>query len=260
MTPVPGPSDFRRLLQQELLERCRKNPKYSLRAFARSLGVQAPSLSHWLRGRRPLSRAQIARLGEALGLGPAELGRYLDAPSEPAGFSSLSEDAFSVIADWYHFAILELVSLPHFRSEPSWIARALGISVSEANIAIERLARLELLQTRGRKWRTSTAGNSTLAASAGAPFSTVALRRVQKQFLEKALVALDQVPVERRDQTGMTLCVAHADLPEIRSRIKKFRRELTSFVERNKKSDEVYQLVTSIYPLSQTQIQEGARK
>ncbi len=37
--------DFRIFLQEELVLRCKKNPKFSMRAFARMLGVENSALS-----------------------------------------------------------------------------------------------------------------------------------------------------------------------------------------------------------------------
>jgi len=55
----PRPTEatsFRLRLQAELARRCAGNPRYSLRAFARRLGVDHSTLSQLLRGRRALTR------------------------------------------------------------------------------------------------------------------------------------------------------------------------------------------------------------
>src|SRR5947209_9956192 len=67
------PSSFRALLRVELARRCAKNPRYSLRAFARSLEIDHATLSQLLRGRRQVTRAAILRLGRRLGLEEADL-------------------------------------------------------------------------------------------------------------------------------------------------------------------------------------------
>src|SRR5690242_4562906 len=82
---VQAPMEFRSLLQQELIERCRKNPSYSLRSFARALGVQAPTLSHLLRGKRPLTPKQIRKLGQALALSPGDIERFVSADAAGGG-------------------------------------------------------------------------------------------------------------------------------------------------------------------------------
>src|SRR5687768_9276024 len=55
-------------LVQEFERRRRKNPKYSLRAYGRSLGVDHSLLSKIIRGQRPLSIKLIFQIGLGLGI------------------------------------------------------------------------------------------------------------------------------------------------------------------------------------------------
>ena len=63
-------TDFRVHLQNEFIDRCKKNPRYSLRAFARSLEIDSSSLSRLLNGKRMVSKTMHLVLGEKLGLAP----------------------------------------------------------------------------------------------------------------------------------------------------------------------------------------------
>src|SRR5690606_17229130 len=58
----------------------------------------------------------------------------------------LKIDTFRAIADWYHLAILELIPLESFENSPKWIARNLGISEIEVQLAVDRLIRLGLVR------------------------------------------------------------------------------------------------------------------
>ena len=64
------------LLRQELERRQAKNPSYSLRAFARSLGIDPGALSAILNQRRPLSEAWCDRLVQRLGLSAEDATRF----------------------------------------------------------------------------------------------------------------------------------------------------------------------------------------
>ena len=97
----------------------------------------------------PANGAVFARVQQA---GPEEVERFLEirpagvAPEAPPGdYDRIGLDAFQVISDWYHLAIVELANTPDFRGEPYGIARSLGISVVEARAALERLLRLGML-------------------------------------------------------------------------------------------------------------------
>jgi transcriptional regulator with XRE-family HTH domain len=119
-------TSFRLFLQSELARRCARNPQYSLRAFALHLGVDHSTLSQWLRGRRPIMRRSIEILGSALGLTPAAVANYeehsgREHDDSPFGTGALlSGDTVSLIAEWYHFAILELTRLQEFRADSRW--------------------------------------------------------------------------------------------------------------------------------------------
>lgn len=241
---------FRQYLQQELMNRCAKNPQYSLRSFAKALGIQAPTLSHMMRGTRKISPMMIKRLSLALGLGPEEtLAMISNKDGVPESLMQLTVDNFNLISEWYHFAILELVNSENFQADHKWIARVLGITTSEVNIAVERLIRLGLVEVdEDGQWILQSVNNTTV----GHEFTTVAHKKLQKQFLQKATEAIDLIPIELRDQTGMTFSMCIEDMEEVKNRIKAFRRELTNFIERKPvPKDEVYQLSISFFPLSQ---------
>jgi uncharacterized protein (TIGR02147 family) len=254
-----GPGDFRLFLQSELVKRVKKNPKYSLRAFASSLNVSHSALSQILRGQRPLTGKAIKKLGEGLGLDPEQLNGFLQGTAlaeanieaSNSAFSDLTMDSFQVIADWYHFAILELLLCGNFQPDMKVIARQLGISVAEVSAAVERLIRLKMLEIKPNgKWVDLTIGNTTTVAH---PFTNVALKKLQRQILEKAMAALEEIPLEMRDQTGMLMAVDSRKLAGAKEIIKNFRRQMADYFGKCKDHDHVFQLSVSLFPVTQVQ-------
>ena len=244
---TPIADEFRRQLQNELVRRCRGNPHYSLRAFARFLDLDHSSLSQYLRGRRRLSIAIQRRLAERIGLPPPKSESPSGEEGPLAEATGLTADAFAVISDWYHFAIFELVTVEAFQPKPRWIARALGITINEVHIAVERLFRLGLLRRDDEgRWRQG----APLITTATNPFSTIGFRNLQAQVLQKALRALEEIPMERRDQSSMTLAIPAHRLPEAKERIRRFRRSFCSALQSEGERDSVYQLSISFYPLT----------
>lgn len=248
-------SDFRSFLQSELVRRTKQNPKYSLRAFARFLGVQSGYLSNVLRGERRVTGQVIQKFGLKLGLSPKELEKFekgLAGYSSPADiqtaeYKQMAYDHFKVISDWHHFAILELALIKDFNPTAKWISKVLGISLIEAQDAIERLIRLRYIEVKQNgSWLLMDGNTTTLGTEA----TSSALRKVQRQFLEMAILALEEVPIEKRDQTAMTMAIDSTLLPQAKEKITKFRRELCSFLESGKKRDSVYQLSVSLYPVT----------
>jgi uncharacterized protein (TIGR02147 family) len=149
------PADaFRRTLQAELARRCSRNSRYSLRAFAKYLGVDHSTLSQLLRGKRRLTDATVRKLGYRLGLEPAQIEIFAAAArAEPARavpaeapVTQLAAEALLVLRNRHHLAILELVRLPTFRPDVRWIARVLDTSPDQVNVALQHLLRLGLLR------------------------------------------------------------------------------------------------------------------
>jgi plasmid maintenance system antidote protein VapI len=113
--------NFRQELEGELLRRRRRNPNYSLRAFARDLRTDHATLSQILRGRRPLSARMTTMLGRRLGFGPSTL---LEA--------SIRQNAA---------AIVRLVQSGNFQPNCRWIAVRTGLPIDAVNVALTQLLR-----------------------------------------------------------------------------------------------------------------------
>ena len=86
-------------------------------------------------------------------------------------------------------------------------------------------------------------------------FTSAAARKLQAQVLEKSLVALSEVPITERDHSSICMAIDSRKLPEAKERIKKFRRELCSFLKGETPSDldRVYHLAISLYPVTTLQ-------
>jgi transcriptional regulator with XRE-family HTH domain len=112
---------FHELLASELTRRRAGNPRYSLRAFARHLGIDHSALSQILRGRRRLTTRVLRRLGAALRLPQAEIERAAGAAN----------------AD----AIAAVVADPAFRPDCRWIASKLAMRLDDVQIALHEVLR-----------------------------------------------------------------------------------------------------------------------
>lgn len=239
---------FRAHLASVLAERCRKNTSYSLRSYAKSLQVESSALSKILKGKRRITRKSFVHFSSQLGLGERQLRAFFCANTAQTPSEVLSLDAFNLIADWYHYAIIELTKVKNFNASPKWIAKALGITVTEVNLAIDRLLRLKLLERHAKGAIRSTKANYTTVT--GTPFTAAALKNHQRQLLNKALQALEEVPIEERDQSAVCLAVNKAHLAEAKHRIKEFRRQMSDLLEEGDDKSEVYHLVVSLFPVT----------
>ena len=64
--------DYRDILKDELSSRCQKNPRYSLRAFARDVGLSSARISEVLNYKHGLSRKSGTQISKKLGFSNEE--------------------------------------------------------------------------------------------------------------------------------------------------------------------------------------------
>lgn len=250
--------DVQAYLQRELIRRVKRNPRYSVRAFSRALDLDPSLLSKILNGRRRPSPQVRQRLVthlhcssvEVAALSGAEDTGSLWKKNSPAAspFRELSDDEFKIISDWHHYALFEILNVKGCRSTPRWMAGALGLSVAEVTLALRRMEKAGIIARKPRGgWVRSAAGITNIHGT----ISALPFRILQRQLLEKAIAALDSVPLEKRDQTSMTMAIDVSRLPEARAAIRRFRRDMSRFLERRPELTEVYNLSISLFPLSQ---------
>lgn len=259
--------DYRTFLKAAIQQRSEASSGYSRRAFADKVGVSNSFLSEVLSGKKALSMELGYKIAVNLDLIEAETHYFcllvqIDNEKDPVfreqllarskeivsrrSFHDLSADVFAVIADWYHFAILELTYLPSFQPDPHYIASRLDITPGAAEVALDRLLRLEMLVKDGngrlRKSHDSILARSTVPSAAH--------RRFHRQYLEKALLSLEsQAPDERVSQTDV-LPMDSAALPEIARLADEFSAAVMRLSKNSKVRDGVYGLGVHLFRLT----------
>jgi transcriptional regulator with XRE-family HTH domain len=251
---VPSLS-FLHFLQGELATRCARNRQYSLRAFAKFLGMDHSTLSQLLRGKRASTERIIRQCAVPLGLEEASVTNFVRGSLRESNLDDaalrevrrLASDTASLVADWEHYAILELVRLREFRPDSRWIARVLGLSVDEVNVALQRLLRLGLLTMDEPDHWTDQSGDTTASVRG---FTREALKRLVDHSRERLLEIVGSPADARCVFSETTLAVPSVCIPEIAQRVEKVRREIQSIVERAGPPDEVYRLEINFGPLT----------
>lgn len=258
--------NYRQILIRELASRTRRNPSYSLRAFARDLKIPASKLSQALRGIKGFSADRASSIATHLGLSSSEKDLFVDLvaseharslvgrtlakervakKAENDEFAELDLERFQIISDWFHFAILELTDVKDFESSPEWISARLEISLEEAKDAIERLLDFGLLK-KNKKGRLSQT-LIDIATPSGIPSRSI--REQHYQLLQKADKALDMYSVSERDFSAITLAIATEDIPKAKELIKVFRRNFNKEMQASQEKNRVYCISIQFFPL-----------
>ena len=224
-----------------------KNPSYSIRSFSQRLGVNSGALSQILNGKRSISETMAHRLLDGIGLSPLEKQKLLQEASSSSDTSLvvLENDRYRLVADWQHFAILALVGTKGFQPSVDFIAERLQIPKRLAKSSVERLERVQLLDTSKKPWRVASLNITTSDHTAN-----LSLRQSHQKNLELAARSLEKDSVDVRDFVAITVSTNPKKIKKAKTLIRKFRDELSEVLGSGHKT-EVYKLCMQLIPLTQ---------
>lgn len=244
------------ILDTEYERRRLVNKRYSLRAFARSLDIDAGLLSKVLRTDHTLSLARARRLAEKLGLegdgfiqfcesiAQLKVEKQMGRVEESVPVKILDNDIVDMISNLYHYAILELTFSIDFKADARWIARRLKITVIDAQYALERLKRIGLLVEKDGKLVKADLHFQLKDKTRTSP----ALRKQQAEIIDRSRQALENQSIDLRSTTGMTMCIDPDKIPLAKNMINEFMFRLCELLESGKRK-EVFQLSVSLFSL-----------
>lgn len=234
----------------EVLRRIQaRHPKYSLRSWAKKLGFRDPTLlSRLLNGKRSLTPRLAEQISSRIFL-QRTAARYFEliAAARHAksrtqkdlahlkarelsvlrNAQSITADQFEAISGWHHLAILNMLALKGFKSDPQWIAEHLEnrCSVAEVKEAWERLQRLGLItQAPQGHWK---APSQSIWFGGTKP--SAAIRDYHRQNLERAQESIEKQAFEDRQFLASTLTVRADDAPKVRELLEQVQRALNVY-------------------------------
>ncbi len=243
LVPSKLPNTIADFLKSEIVLRKNKNAQYTLRSFARDCGLSSGHLSEIINDGISITQKTAEKIATSLKL-KAEDEKFFLSLSQgknnefynyDSNYLTIADDYYKVLTEWHYFALVELIPLDCFQYDYEWIARRLGISMTDARQAIERLKKVKLLsEENGKLYQTY----DYFVSPSGTPLD--AAKKFHRQILEKAIKAVFSQEIEKRDFTSGFLRCRSSDLPLISSKIKQFRRELAREVESGEGHDSVY--------------------
>ncbi len=226
------PKDF---LKLEFDLRRTRNVAYSMRAFARDIKVSPSSLAEFMNGQSGISAKRAEAICKTLKWSPErseffvtlirshfEKDRNLRVAAQiqiqnhlNKGSGAISLDAFKLMSDWYHLAILELLDMNEEFSIPQ-IAEKLEVEVENVQGAIDRLLHFKLIKKTNRGYLPTE-----LTSHFGDKGSSEAIRHFHFQMLQKAVTALDNLNLNERDFCTHIFSIRKADLPNLTKDLQK---------------------------------------
>jgi uncharacterized protein (TIGR02147 family) len=259
--------DYRDIIKDELDKRIAKNSHYNLSSLAKDLDITRSKISEVLAHKQGLSLTKAQDFSNKFKFNKVEKEYFcLLVESEHARSKTkkdqaveklksfhkiveknLDSEAFKVLSGWEHFTIMEMSKTKHFKSDSLWIAQVLNISVLRAQRAIKRLIHFNILKV--VKNRITTTGKFLVTSTHDVP--KTAIRAHHKEHLEKAIIAIDNQPIDERDFQTVIIGIDKEKVPELKELIYEFNRNLNKIATSSpdEKKDSVYCYSTQLYSL-----------
>lgn len=266
MISIYNYTDVKKFLSDELDRRLTQNPKYSLRAFARDLGMSTSRISIFLRDHSPLTIRSAHIMADGLKLSDHEKEYFIQMVKFQFGKTSAIRNAawkllsrnhlknttfqhqknnFSIILnEWYYTPLIEYVTAAKPRNYES-IAQALGLSLEKITKALGELEKAgEIIQTKPGIW----AKNFSISKF-DSPIKSETIRNYHKSYLKKALVCIDQQAIEKRKYLTSIARVRKADIAEARQELETFNQNFIKKYSSLDMTDVVYCLSHQLYEM-----------
>ena len=241
----------------------KENSSYSLRAFSRDLDIHCATLSQVIQGKRNLPIKRANDVVDKLELSPKEKTLFLESFFRSKTSIDdikiekldkrfiLDESYYKVIAEWEHYAVLELFNLAYFDLSVIGVSKKLGIDKNRSEVVLNNLIECGLLiQAESGDLERAFPDIKTTE-----DISSSALKKSHRETLKMGINKLEEIEVEYRDFSSTTVAVALEKLPEAKTIIREFRQKMTSLLRDGNKT-EIYQLAIQFFPLTNLESKE----
>lgn len=248
--------DFPEFINQEFRLRKERNSKYSVRAFANYLEINAGILSSLMNGKRKMGHKYIEKFGRKLGLSINEIKGYQanlsikESITEDEMFKKYTQvtlDSYQLLSEWHHMAIIYMRTPNNYLKSPVILAKSLGLTKKQVSDALARLERMDIVTKTSRGYKVKSKAfitniDSDLGKDAG--------RKFMRDILYKSLEALEHTDISKRDHSTITMSFPPKEMQNAKEMLKKFRRKFLTTFDRPSTKNEAYTLQLSFFPLT----------
>lgn len=236
------------ILKAEYEKRSQEKPQYSIRHFAKQVGMEASTLSKYFRNKRKISQKSFNYLIKNLEMNLDQIVLKEEAfIRQNDGMDLLDEKFEKILSNWFYFAILECLHLDRAESDIRWLSKTLSVDIETVRQAVHNLQELGALKEQDGKWFDNLNNVSFVTSE---DMDTVTGQQYQKQLLKLAEASIEKTPKKNKSHTGVMVAADSALVPQAKEMIRNFRRDFMQFLEQNSKNkDTVLNLQINFFPL-----------
>ncbi|MCF0220766.1 MAG: TIGR02147 family protein [Fibrobacter sp.] len=276
MKPVMEYNSYRLYVRDYYAER-KDRSGFTWRDFAKAAGYSSPVfLKLVCDGKSNLSDVGVERVASAMGLVGVDLQYFrllvaFDQEKESEAkkkvyaemrklarensVALVGEDQYDYYDNWINPVLREVAPmLPG--ATPAKIADKILFDVDTSRVkkSLGILQKTELLQKNAEG--NYVQGNKAISTGC-LETASLAIRDMHRQMGELAVQSLDEVPVNLRDISGMTIGISEEAFQKISKEIADFRRRVSAIVMEDSSENRVYRLNVQLFPLTKELAKEG---
>jgi uncharacterized protein (TIGR02147 family) len=267
-------TDYRKFLSDYYADHKRNSPGFSYQSFASKAGFPNRGfLYNVITGRKSLSKSSAVKLSQAMKLTSTEADYFENLVSftqaknlrernyffeklnaikstKPgsAAVREIRKDQHDFYSTWYLSAIRSLIDMHPVKDNYEWLAKNVypPIRPKEARKAVELLQKLGMI----KKGRDGTFAVVDKAITAGKEIVQLGILNFQRQTTELALKAIQDLPRDKRNISGLTMGISRKTYEAVCTEIAAFQSKLQALAEHDNEADNVYQLNFHFFPIS----------
>jgi uncharacterized protein (TIGR02147 family) len=277
-------TDFRKYLAELYAYRKKENPNFSYKYIANKAGFKNKGFAYnIINGNKVLSKSNILKISQALGHSEAEAEYFMNLVEFNQAsvldernyfFDKLSQvrhqgvmtstdqvlrrDQYEFFSKWHHLSVRSLIDMYPFKDDYKWLSRMVNppITPKQARQSVSLLEKIGLI-------RKKTSGYFEICdkrISTGKEVAGLAVQNFHSDCTDLAKRAVQEMPSDQRNITGLTLGISLKGYERICEAIRNEQRKLMEIADEDDEADRVYQLNFHFFPISNSDPAMKARR
>lgn len=262
--------DYRKFLKDYYFLKKGSIRKFSYRSFSEKAGFSSPNfIKLVIDGKKNLGKESIPKLCKAMELKKKETEYFsylvffnqaktaidknyyfglLSSIRTPKNVQKLDFKNCEYFNNWYTAIVRELISGKDVTSiDYTTIAQMVQPEIlpSQVKKSIELLKELKLVTIKN-----GTYVQSSPLLETEWEIQSLAIRNYHKKMIELAGNSVEDIPIDKRNISGITSKISKKGYAKIKNRVAEFREELMQIISEDEEVDRVYQINFQIFPVS----------
>lgn len=274
MADVFAYTDYRKFLADYYKQNKARNPAFSYQMLSDKAGFPNRGFVYnVISGSKNLSKSSAVKLSQAMEMNPKEADYFENLVSFNQAknlkernyfFDKLSaikgnrqgaalvretrKEQYEFYSKWYYSAIRSFIDMHQFKDDYRLLAKSMypRIKPKEAKKAVLMLEKIGMI----KKNRNGYFEVSDKTITAGEEIVQLGLLNFHLQTAELAKKAIEDLPKEKRNISGLTLGISRKTYEAMCREIEAFQSKLLAMAEQDKEADSVYQMNFHFFPVA----------